>query len=193
MFKVVKDLKLSLAELILLIYFTNEENPVFDPLLIKKVTFLNEEEIMEGFTNLTNKKLISLDVVKTDDGKISEKVELANLYKIIASDLTKDTKEEQTENIFDIFEKEFGRTLSPMEFEIINAWLKSGIKKELIIGALKEATYNGVSNLRYIDKIIYEWNKKGFKNIIDVNKHLIKKTPPTDNKDLFDYNWLEDE
>ena len=105
MFKVVKDLKLSLAELILLIYFTNEENPVFDPLLIKKVTFLNEEEIMEGFTNLTNKKLISLDVVKTDDGKISEKVELANLYKIIASDLTKETKEEQTENIFDIFEK----------------------------------------------------------------------------------------
>jgi DNA replication protein DnaD len=53
--------------------------------------------------------------------------------------------------------------------------LKSGMNEDLIIGALKEATYNGVSNLRYIDKIIYEWGKKGFKNMNDVNNHLNKE------------------
>ena len=35
---------------------------------------------------------------------------------------------------------------------------------------LKEAIYNGISNFRYIDRILYEWNKKGLKNKEDVGK-----------------------
>ena len=49
--------------------------------------------------------------------------------------------------------------LSPMEYEIIKAWLDNDMSEELIKEALKEATFNGVSNLRYIDKILYEWGK----------------------------------
>ena len=55
---------------------------------------------------------------------------------------------------------------------MINAWISSGMDEEMIIGALKEATFNGVSNLRYIDRIIYEWGKKGFKNMNDVKAHM---------------------
>ena len=47
-----------------------------------------------------------------------------------------------------------------MEYEIINAWLLKGFSEELVLGALKEAVYNGVSSLRYIDKILFEWQKK---------------------------------
>ena len=67
-----------------------------------------------------------------------------------------------------------------MEYELISAWISSGINEELILGALKEATYNGVSNLRYIDKIIFEWGKKGFKTMEDVNKHLKEKNHDKD-------------
>lgn len=71
--------------------------------------------------------------------------------------------EESSENIFDIFEREFGRTLSPMEYEIIQSWCGGEFSQELIVLALKEATYNGAANLRYIDKILYEWKKKELK------------------------------
>ena len=70
------------------------------------------------------------------------------------------------------------------------------MSEELIIEALKEATYNGVSNLRYIDKILYEWGKKGFKNKKDVENHLKRKNESENKEDktlLFEYNWLEDE
>jgi len=100
-------------------------------------------------------------------------------------------KQQTSSSIFGTFEKEFGRTLGPMELEIINAWLKSGIREEVIVGALREAVFNGVNNLRYIDKIIYEWGRKGFKSMNDVDNHLRKKTKE-ETKDLFDYNWLED-
>ena len=152
---------------------------------------MTEKEIMEAFTSLTSKNLISMDVVKRKDGKVDEKIDVSNIYKAMVTEINTVIKEQTSTNIFGVFEKEFGRTLGPMEFEIINAWLKSGISEELITGALKEAVYNGVSNLRYIDKIIYEWGRKGFKNMSDVDNHLKKKTKE-EPKDLFDYNWLED-
>ncbi len=41
-----------------------------------------------------------------------------------------------------------------MEYEIIGAWVEKGFKEQLILEALKEAVYNGVTSLRYIDKIL---------------------------------------
>ena len=95
--------------------------------------------------------------------------------------------------VFDIFEKELGRTLSPMEYEIINGWLDVPFKEELIISALKEATYNGVSNLRYIDKILYEWKKKGINSKEDIEKNRNDfQNRKVESKPLFDYDWLND-
>ena len=62
-----------------------------------------------------------------------------------------------------------------MEYEFINAWINSGMNEDIIKEALKEATYNGVSNLRYIDKIIYEWKKKGYKTVEQVRNNKFKK------------------
>ena len=71
-----------------------------------------------------------------------------------------------------------------MEYEIINAWLEKSYSEEMIIGALKEAVYNGVNNLRYIDKILYEWSKKGFKNMNDVSNHLRVKEDKQEIKNM---------
>ena len=86
---------------------------------------------------------------------------------------------------------------SPIEYEIIKAWLDSGANEDLIKEAFKEATYNGVSNLRYIDKIIYEWGKKGFKTMDDVNNYLeSNRKDKKSNKlrkeeeNILDYDWL---
>jgi DNA replication protein len=88
--------------------------------------------------------------------------------------------------------------MSPIELETINAWLMASYSEELILGALREAVYNGVSNFRYIDKILYEWDKKGFKSMDDVNAHLIRRRDEKKDKvvtkkeqDIADYDWLD--
>ncbi len=190
-FKIIKSQNLTLNETLLLIFFLNQEKPVLDLNLIKKITLLNDLEIMEAFSSLTNKSLIKTEIQK-DDNKIEEILNLDNLYKLASLNFKEEEKQNTTTDIFSIFEQEFARTLSPIEYELINAWINSGVNEELIIGALKEAIYNGVTNLRYIDKIIYEWGKKGFKTMDDVNKHLKNKEKEEYTDDGFDYNWLED-
>ena len=74
---------------------------------------------------------------------------------------------------------------------IIGAWTEKGFKEELILGALKEAVYNGVTSLRYIDKILYEWQKKGYKTMKEVKSGLMKREEVKETN-LFDYNWLDD-
>jgi len=191
-FDIIKEQKLTLNDTLLLIFFLNQERPILDLSLIKETIHLNEMEIMESFSNLSKKNLIKTDVIKIDE-KIEEQINTDNIFKLAYLNLTQKLKKETTTDIFSVFEHEFARTLSPMEYELINAWISTGINEELIIGALKEATYNGVSNLRYIDKIIYEWGKKGFKNMEDVDKHLKERQEKEFTDDGFDYNWLEDE
>ena len=103
-------------------------------------------------------------------------------------------------DIFEVIEKEFGRTLSPMEYEIIKAWLDNDFSVDLIKEAVKEATMNGVSNLRYIDKILYEWGKNGIKTVTDVEnnrkkfKEAEKKNLDSDaDLTLIDWNWFDDD
>ena len=79
-----------------------------------------------------------------------------------------------------------------MEYEIINGWLNDGMNEEIVVQALKEATYNGVSNLRYIDKILYEWKNKGLTTTQKIEENRVNFNKK-EKKELFDYNWLEDE
>ncbi len=192
LFKFAKEFKLNINELLLIVYFLNETNPSFDIPKIKNITYLEDREVMESFTTLSEKGIINVLIEKNEAGIINEVIDLTNLFKLMIVDLNSKAKKTLSENIFTTFEREFGRPLSPIEFEIINAWISSGVTEELIIGALKEATFNGVRNLRYIDKIIHEWNKKGFKKMEDVNNHIIDKKP-AEAKVLFDYNWLDEE
>ena len=103
-------------------------------------------------------------------------------------------------NIFEVVEKEFGRTLSPMEYEIIKAWLDNDMSEDLIKEAIKEATFNGVSNLRYIDKILYEWGKQGIKTVKDVEDNRHKRAQRREEEadsnidlDIVDWDWFDDD
>lgn len=192
LFPLIWEYKLNLEEVLLLIYFMNEDVPTFDVEQINKITMISVNKILDSFTSLTNKGLISIDVIKENSG-VKEVVNLDPIYKCMIDGLMKNNKKVVNNNIFEKFEKEFSRTLSPMEYEIINDWLDKNTSEDLILGALKEATYNGVNNLRYIDKIIYEWNKKGFKNMEDVNNHLRNRnTSDKSVKEISDYNWLDE-
>lgn len=190
--KVATELKLSLNETLLLIYFLNQEEPTLNIQNITSNIYLSEEEIMESFTRLMSINLISVEVIKMRDGTRSEIISLDNIFKHVTSEITKSHQESQKENLFDVFESEYGRPLTPMEFELINDWLNQGIDESLIIAALKESTYNGVKSLRYITKILLSWQEKGYKTKEDINKSQKAESSDSLLTDLFDYNWLDD-
>ena len=96
------------------------------------------------------------------------------------------------DSIFSVFEKELGRTLSPMEFEQIKEWITSGNSNELIICALREAVLNGVGNLRYIDSILNDWRKKGYRKQEDVKKDREIYRSKKSKVEVFDTDWLND-
>lgn len=191
LFKIIKENNLSINETLLLIYLTNQEHPELDLNLIKKITTLDNNEILSAFSSLTDKNLVNTKITKDGD-RVIEEISLDEIYKLAATNINKKVKDRAEENIFTLFEKEFARPLTPMEYEFINAWINSGMNEDIIKEALKEATYNGVSNLRYIDKIIYEWNKKGYKTVEDVIKNKYKKEEKKDTTTFFEYNWLDE-
>jgi len=193
LFKIIKENNLDINETLLLLYLTNQEHPELDLKLINSITTLTNEEIITSFSSLTGKGLISTSITKDGD-RVIEEIDLDGVYKLAASNINKKEAKMQEKNIFELFESEFARPLSPMEFEFINAWINSGMKEEIIKEALKEATFNGVSNLRYIDKIIYEWNKKGYKTVEDVKNNRFKKETEEEKEDkyFFEYNWLDE-
>ena len=188
-----KKMNITDSELIIIIYLINQNNNIYNPKQISNDLNYTLNDVLEIINSLNDKNIIKIEMKKVNNIR-GEFINLDMLYEKLALSLTQKDDKKET-NVYSIFENEFGRTLSPMEFEIINSWVDNGYSEELIVLALKEATYNGVSNLRYIDKIIYEWGKKGIKTNEDVenNRNQFKnKNTNSSNKELFDYDWLND-
>ena len=71
------------------------------------------------------------------------------------------TSEETIKQLYQGFEKEFGRQLSPIELEMIGQWLETDhYQPELIRLALREAVLNQAYSLKYIDRILLAWERK---------------------------------
>lgn len=188
-----KKIGITEKELIFLIYIINNTN-IFNPKQISLDLNINLNEVMEITSSLKSKGLLNIELKKVGT-KRNEYIQIDELYEKISFIILNTETEEPKTNIYDIFEKEFGRTISPMEYEIIGAWLDNGTSEETIILALKEATYNGVNNLRYIDKIISEWTKKGIKTQEDVEKSRLsfkQKKEIKPKNEILEYDWLND-
>lgn len=88
-------------------------------------------------------------------------------------------------NVLEFAEKEFGRTLSSSEVEFINSW---EYNPEIIKLAIKETVLNQVYNVKYTDKILYEWEKANLKDVNSIKKHL-KKRKEQQNEDNEGYHY----
>ncbi len=191
-------LGITSEELIILILIIDKGNKIiYNPEDISLSIGMDKYKVMELLNNLNEKKIISISVEKNSDGKREEYISLDLLYKKIMGIILDNNNEEKTldnSDIYSIFEKEFGRTISPMECEIIKGWIDDKFSFELILEGLKEAIYNGANSLRYIEKILYDWRKKGYKTKEDViNAKTKYRESKKDVKDIFHYDWLNDD
>lgn len=189
-----RKLNITDLEFIILIYLLNSDNLTYNPKLISSDLNIDKIQVLELINSLIEKNIISVEIVKTNNISC-ELINLDLLYEKMAFciingvDSIKSIKEEVYEKI----EKEIGRGLTSTDYETINGWLDIGCSEELIMCAVKEAIYNGKYNINYIDRIIYEWNKKGLKTKEDVEKNKKDfRRVKNQNIELFDYDWLND-
>lgn len=187
-------LKLSLVEFLLLLYFENVDDPIFDLEIISQKLKIEINDILFAFNSLINKKLISLISEKNDSGKRYDQISLEGFYNELNANIKKDNRKNMKEDIFTKFENEFKRPLAGVEIEFIKAWVEKMYDESLILRALEEAIYNGAVNIRYIDTVLYEWSKKGYKTREDVENGLKKsyENKKLEDTGIFDYNWLDE-
>lgn len=111
---------------------------------------------------------------------------------------------QEDQNLYPIFENEFGRPLSPFECETLAIWIDQEDYDPVIIkAALREAVMSGKLNFRYIDRILFEWKKNGIRTIDQARNHAKKfrqhqgnsSTKQVSNEEYQRkvpfYNWLE--
>lgn len=184
-----KDLKLNEKELLFLSLLMSYDGEIgFDPAYFSKILSFEVNDILEILSSLSTKKYVNV-VVKKSAGKMKEFLDISYLYEKLMSYVISLEDEEKETEIYSVIETELGRTLSPIEYETIGGWINANISEELIKEALKEAVLNGVGNLKYIDKILYEWTKKGYRKASDVRR---KKRVKEEDVELFDYDWLDE-
>ena len=190
-----KQLGISADDVLLLTYLINGDVS-FNPKKISNDLNLDLSDLMDQITHLKEKNLLTVELKKIGDKRM-EIINMDGFYEKLIALIFEEQEELNQETIYDIFEREFGRTLSPMEYEIINAWQENNINHDTIVLALKEAVYNGVNNLRYIDRILSEWAKKGIKTQEDLDKEkeafMRKKSDSVKVVENTDYDWLNDE
>lgn len=108
------------------------------------------------------------------------------------------------DNLYTIFENEFGRPLSPFECETLAIWIDQEDYDPVIIkAALREAVMSAKLNFRYIDRILFEWKKNGIRTIDQARNHSKKFRQNQGNSPIKQegneeykrkvpfYNWLE--
>lgn len=203
LFQLREKFSLPLEEFLFLVYLINiDERFVFDPSKLSKTLNLSLENVMTYIDHLTEQGLIQVDVVKNEKGVMEEYVFLKPFYEklshLVIDDMASREEEKKAEKktIYDKVAEGFARPISSIEREVISSWIENHFSEELIVAALKETVLNGVSNLRYMDRILYEWNKKGYKTAEDVEngKKKYQEERRKDEKlDLFDYDWFDDD
>ncbi|UYZ11713.1 DnaD domain protein [Brevibacillus sp. WF146] len=82
---------------------------------------------------------------------------------------------EEPVGLYSRFEQAFGRPLSPFEIETIHMWTEQdGHPEELILTALREAAAVGKLHIRYIDRILLEWQKQQITSVEEARHYSLR-------------------
>lgn len=127
-------------------YYDNEKNTVFkgydfEPLFLK---------VSDVWAAIRAKEIEASE-------KIIRKANTANGFESFRYD-------DSISELIVIFEKEFGRALSPIEVEQIEKWAEEADVK-LVVEALRRAVLGGKHNFKYINSILLEWKKNNLKTL----------------------------
>lgn len=126
------------------------------------------DEAYRILNQLISKQLICIETKLNEQDQMMDTYDLLPLFEKISA-INKQqqvkkvalTEEEAVKQLYQSFEKEFSRPLSPIELEMVGQWLSEDqYPVELIRLALREAVLNQAYSLKYIDRILLAWERK---------------------------------
>ena len=189
------ELDLSDSNFIFITYLMSYGDKLsFDVETFSKDLNIDSQEVFEKIESLRKGQFIEISTIEKEKKLKEEEISLIPLYKKISDIIiSEEIEEKNDETLLSDIEKSFGRALSPIEVEFIMNWNKKGYSNDIILSAIKETILNGANNLKYADKILFEWNKKGIKTLEDVEKEKQEfRLGNSKQEDIFDYDWLDE-
>lgn len=185
------QLKISDAEIILImqleLFAQKGENFPSNEQIAANTNF-TATEIANIIQQLIEKNLLTIDQVTDDKGRIGDRFNLEKLYSnlddLLANRVLPKNNNVAQKDAADVdnsplnqlmrqFEIEFGRYLSPIEREEIAAWLNvDHYDPEIIKLALREAVLSQAYSLKYVDRVLLNWQRHNLKTSSEVQKFL---------------------
>ncbi|MFC0233045.1 DnaD domain protein [Vagococcus entomophilus] len=214
-FQYYKKLNLNEVELVVflqLLSFQQKGNNFPDLKIIAEYMNLEIETIFQVIQALISKKMLALETTKDQEGKTKDQYNLTPIFERIAACMAQTNRKMEfqkektnTQNLYQLFEREFSRPLSPIELETISLWLdEDQYQPEMIQLALREAVLNQAYSLKYIDRILLTWERRGITTKEQVVQEQKKRKRQILEKELSVeeaeelpqvplYNWLNPE
>ncbi|QHT46840.1 DnaD domain-containing protein [Bacillus sp. SB49] len=205
-----KKLNLSETELVILLQihrFRADGNGFPTPEEIADHSTLSAQDCSKVLRSLIQKRMLTIEQNHSDH-VLNESYSMEPLFEklfTVTREVQTSSSASYNENIFPLFEQEFGRPLSPFEIETINIWLDEEKQSPALIkAALREAVLMSKLNFKYIDRILREWNRKGIRTVEQAREQgkqfrqgqQPRQTRPQESKkkdiSLY-YNWLEED
>ena len=163
-----KKLRLSENEVMVILmidHLLEQKNTLITPDLLSLKMNISSKELDKILVNLLERDLIVYAMGKKV--KVSLKSLHKKLYETFQVALSKEQESLVSEkkaaylkNIYEVFEKQLNRTLSPLEFSMIGEWVNDGFDDETIIRALNEALAKGKKTIRSVDRILVQYKAK---------------------------------
>ena len=164
-----KKLKISENQLVIIMmidHLLSQGNPFITADLLSLKMSLDVKEIDRLIADLLTRGFMEYATVNgktvTSLNPLKEKLYREFQISISRENETKNNEalSAQLNNIFETFQKELVRSLSPLEISRIREWVSMGYTDEIIINALKEALSQGKRSLKSVDKILLTWAKR---------------------------------
>lgn len=179
---------------------------------IAEIMGYEEKDVYKLLNQLLQKKIITMSSKKDSAGKKSDFYEFTGIFERLELFMKQEKQqktvinhEEKVRQLYQMFESEFGRPLSAIEYQRIGQWIQEDkYDPDLIQFALREAVLNQAYSLNYIDRILLSWERKNItskQQVLEEQKRrkqqLLQKEgiPKNEGKlpNIPMHNWLEGE
>ena len=139
--------------------------------LLKKVEsltkYIKSKKLRNYMEEILKKYMVSIGYPYTMDTSVSVSVTVSDTN---INNNNNNNNNNIFNNIFSTIEKNFGRTIAPLEVDVIKSWIADSISEELIVYAIQISVCNNACSIKYIDTIIQSWKKKNILTLEQAKK-----------------------
>lgn len=190
-----KDYNVSPQAFLLLIYLVErdqKESILFSLPQIADQFNWSEPLVHQYLNELVTERLIEFKPIKNQEGKQEDSISIDPLYTRLETYYQEKSQDVLANLELDLsqydlvptFQKEFKSNLSDLQLLEIVKWKKEdGFSDDVILLALKQAVLSEAVSMRYIDRILLSWKKKGIKTYEQAQAEIERYNQGLDQKD----------